>query len=213
MGDFRSTTNLGDEIMLKALIKKMVIPIGLLTLFFLGSIYVQSTQAGTPTLVKMESSKGDMTIELFDEKAPITVKNFLSYVSEGFYDNLIFHRVISGFMIQGGGLDSEMREKDNKAPIKNEATKDLKNRKYTIAMARTGIIDSATSQFFINLVDNDNLDHKNNTRGGFGYAVFGKVIEGLDVVEAIGKVKTGVKNGFRDVPVEPVFIKKVTVLK
>jgi cyclophilin family peptidyl-prolyl cis-trans isomerase len=198
--------------MLKAMLKKLAIPTGLLPLFFLGSISLQSVQAAIPTLVKMETSKGDMTIELFDEEAPITVKNFLSYVSEGFYDNLIFHRVISGFMIQGGGLDSEMREKDNKPPIKNEAARDLKNRRYTIAMARTGIIDSATSQFFINLVDNDNLDHKNSTRGGFGYAVFGKVIEGLDVVEAIGKVKTGVKNGFKDVPVEPVFIQKVTVL-
>ncbi|NOG85187.1 MAG: peptidyl-prolyl cis-trans isomerase [Planctomycetes bacterium] len=190
----------------------MVLPVGFLSLFFLGSINLQLTQAATPTLVKMETSKGDMTIELFDEKAPITVKNFLRYISEGFYDHLIFHRVISGFMIQGGGLDSEMREKDNNPPIKNEAAKDLKNSKYTIAMARTGVIDSATSQFFINLVNNDNLDHKNSTRGGFGYAVFGKVIEGLEVVDAIGKVKTGVKNGFRDVPVEPVFIQKVTVL-
>ncbi|MDR4504745.1 MAG: peptidylprolyl isomerase [Candidatus Scalindua sp.] len=163
-------------------------------------------------MVQMKTSKGDMTIELFDEKAPVTVKNFLSYVTEGFFDNLIFHRVISGFMIQGGGLDSEMRQKETRSPIKNEAAKDLKNRKYTIAMARTGIIDSATSQFFINLVDNENLDHKNTTRGGFGYAVFGKVIEGLDVVDAIGRVKTGVKNGFSDVPVEPVFIKKMTVL-
>jgi peptidyl-prolyl cis-trans isomerase B (cyclophilin B) len=160
----------------------------------------------------METSKGDMTIELFDEKAPITVKNFLSYVSKGFYANLIFHRVMSGFMIQGGGLDSEMREKDNNAPIKNEAGNNCKNLKYTIAMARTGIVDSATSQFFINLVDNDFLNHKNDTRGGFGYAVFGKVIEGLDIVDAIGQVKTGVKNGFPNVPVGPVFIKKMTVL-
>lgn len=194
------------------MLKKIVIPTGFLSLFLLGSFYGQSIHADTPTLVQMKTSKGDITIELFDEKAPITVKNFLSYVSDGFYDNLIFHRVISRFMIQGGGLDSEMREKETKPPIKNEAAKELKNRKYTIAMARTGIIDSATSQFFINLVDNDNLDHKNSTRGGFGYAVFGKVIEGLDVVDAIGRVKTGIKNGFKDVPVEPVFIKKVTVL-
>ncbi|MCP5006272.1 MAG: peptidyl-prolyl cis-trans isomerase [Planctomycetes bacterium] len=198
--------------MLKALVTKIVIPACLVSLFFLGNFYVQSAQAGTPTLVQMKTSKGDMTIELFDEKAPITVKNFLSYVSEGFYDNLIFHRVIAGFMIQGGGLDSEMREKDNHSPIKNEAGNKCKNLKYTVAMARTGIIDSATSQFFINLVNNGFLDHKNNTRGGFGYAVFGKVIEGLDVVDAIGKVKTGVKNGFRDVPAEPVFIKTMTVL-
>ena len=194
-----------------ALFRKLIVTFGFIAVFFIGSVHFLSADANP--LVFMETSKGNMTIELFEEEAPITVENFLSYVSEGFYENLIFHRVISGFMIQGGGLDSEMRQKDNKPPIKNEAANGYRNKKWTVAMARTGIVDSATSQFFINLENNDFLDHKNNTSGGFGYTVFGKVIEGIDVVEAIGKVKTGTKNGFGDVPVETVFIKKMSVLE
>ncbi|MEZ6175323.1 MAG: peptidylprolyl isomerase [Candidatus Scalinduaceae bacterium] len=193
------------------LFRKLVVTFGFFAALYTGSVHFRSADANP--LVFMETSKGNMTMELFEEEAPISVKNFLSYVSEGFYDNLIFHRVIPGFMIQGGGLDSEMRQKDNKPPIKNEASNGYRNKKWTIAMARTGMVDSATSQFFINLVNNDFLDHKNNTPQGFGYAVFGKVIEGMDVVEAIGKVETGTKNGFSDVPVETVFIKKMSVLE
>jgi cyclophilin family peptidyl-prolyl cis-trans isomerase len=161
----------------------------------------------------METSKGDITIELYEKEAPKTVKNFLSYASEGFFDNLIFHRVIKDFMIQGGGMDSEMREKDTKAPIKNEARKGLGNKRGTLAMARTNVVDSATAQFFINVKDNDFLNHTDNTSRGFGYAVFGEVIKGMDVVDSIARVKTGITNGFRDVPKEPIIIKNVSVIE
>jgi cyclophilin family peptidyl-prolyl cis-trans isomerase len=161
----------------------------------------------------MVTSMGDITIELYEKEAPKTVKNFLSYVSEGFFNNLIFHRVIKNFMIQGGGFDTEMRQKDPKAPIKNEARKGLGNKRGTLAMARTNIIDSATAQFFINLVDNDFLNHTDNTARGFGYAVFGEVIKGLDVVDSIGKAKTGVFNGFQDVPKEPIIIKNMSIIE
>ncbi|ODS32123.1 MAG: peptidylprolylisomerase [Candidatus Scalindua rubra] len=140
-------------------------------------------------IVLFKTSKGDIMIELFEKDAPITVKNFLSYVSEGFYDNLIFHRVIKKFMIQGDGYDSKMNLKKPKVPIKNEATNGLSNKRGIIAIARTNVIDSATSQFFINVVDNNFLDHKNKTSRGYGYAVFGKVLEGMDVVDDIARVK------------------------
>jgi len=161
----------------------------------------------------METSKGNITIELYEKEAPKTVKNFLSYVSEGFYNNLIFHRVIKDFMIQGGGLDSEMRQKDTKTPIKNEARRGLNNDRGTIAMARTNVIDSATAQFFINVVNNDFLNHTDNTSRGFGYAVFGEVINGMDVVDSIARVKTGTYNGFGDVPKEPIIIKTVSIIE
>jgi cyclophilin family peptidyl-prolyl cis-trans isomerase len=161
----------------------------------------------------METSKGDITIELYEKEAPKTVKNFLSYAFEGFFNNLIFHRVIKDFMIQGGGLDSEMREKDTKAPIKNEARKGLGNKRGTLAMARTNVVDSATAQFFINVKDNDFLNHTDNTSRGFGYAVFGEVVKGMDVVDSIARVKTGITNGFRDVPKEPIIIKNVSVIE
>ncbi len=162
--------------------------------------------------VVIETSQGNVTVELFKDKAPITVRNFLSYVNEGFYDGLIFHRVIKNFMIQGGGLDENMQPKKNKFAIKNEATNGLKNARGTLAMARTAVVDSATSQFFINLVDNAFLDHKGKTPDMFGYAVFGQVVEGMDVVDAIAQVKTGNKAGHSDVPVEPVFINKASVV-
>jgi len=161
----------------------------------------------------METTKGDITIELYEKEAPKTVKNFLSYVSEGFYNNLIFHRVIKDFMIQGGGFDTEMRQKDPKAPIKNEARRGLGNKRGTLAMARTNVINSATAQFFINLVNNDFLNHTDNTSRGFGYAVFGEVIDGMDVVDSIARVKTGIFNGFRDVPKEPIIIKNVSIIE
>ncbi len=160
-------------------------------------------------VVLMETSLGNIKIELDQAKAPISVRNFLSYVDEKFYDGTIYHRVISNFMIQGGGFTAEMQQKRTKPPIKNEAGNGLKNMRGTLAMARTNIVDSATAQFFINVVDNDFLNHQNTTPQGFGYAVFGKVIEGMDVVDKIKAVKTGSKMGFSDVPAEAVVIKSV----
>jgi len=171
-----------------------------------------SVTAIAGTKVKMETNKGDIIIELNDAKAPITVKNFLKYADEGFYNGLIFHRIISGFMIQGGGFSKDMKQKKNHAPIKNEAYNGLTNDVGTIAMARTGVVDSATSQFFINVNNNASLNFRSKTQGGFGYAVFGKVIKGMPVVNKIKAVTTTVKNGMRDVPVEAVIIEKVTRL-
>lgn len=163
--------------------------------------------------VLMETSMGNITIELFKEKAPITVKNFLTYVKEGFYDGLIFHRVIKDFMIQGGGMNEALEQKKPKFAIKNEATNGLSNKRGTLAMARTAIVDSATSQFFINTVDNAFLDHQGKQADRFGYCVFGQVIDGMDVVDQIRAVKTGSKNGHGDVPVEPVFITSARVIE
>jgi len=162
--------------------------------------------------VLLETSKGNITIELFKEKAPISVKNFLNYVAEGYYDGLIFHRVINGFMIQGGGMDENMQPKKTKFAIKNEAANGLKNLKGTLAMARTSVVDSATSQFFINLTDNAFLDYKGKRPEDYGYAVFGQVVDGMDIVDEIKGVKTGNKSGHADVPVEAVFITKVSVI-
>ena len=159
----------------------------------------------------METSFGTITLELNEEKAPETVRNFAEYAREGHYDGTIFHRVIDGFMIQGGGFTNSMDQKPTHAPIRNEAMNGLKNARGTIAMARTMIVDSATSQFFINLVDNDFLDFTSPTPQGFGYAVFGRVIDGMDVVDAIAKVKTGFNGPHQNVPEEPVVIKRVTV--
>lgn len=163
--------------------------------------------------VIMETSMGTITIELFKEKAPITVKNFLNYVKEGFYDGLIFHRVIKDFMIQGGGLNEAMEQKKNKFAIKNEATNGLSNKRGTLAMARTAVVDSATSQFFINTVDNAFLDHQGKQPDRFGYCVFGQVVDGMEVVDQIRAVKTGSKAGHGDVPVEPVFITSARVVE
>jgi peptidyl-prolyl cis-trans isomerase A (cyclophilin A) len=154
-------------------------------------------------MVRFETSLGSFTLELDAAKAPITVENFLSYVDEGFFDGLIFHRVIPGFMIQGGGFAPDMSQKKNRAPIRNEATNGLKNARGTIAMARTSEINSATAQFFINLSDNAFLD---NAPGNFGYAVFGKVVEGLDTIDRIAKERTGRRKGHDDVPVNDVVI-------
>ena len=159
-------------------------------------------------MVKLTTNFGDITIELDAEKAPVTVKNFLDYVEKGFYDGVIFHRVINGFMIQGGGFDVNMKQKATDAPIKNEANNGLGNDKYTIAMARTSIPDSATAQFFINVADNDFLNHTSPTPSGWGYCVFGKVVSGMDVVDKIKAVKTTSRAGHQDVPVEPVVIEK-----
>jgi peptidyl-prolyl cis-trans isomerase A (cyclophilin A) len=161
-------------------------------------------------VVAMETSLGNIKIELFEKEAPISVKNFLDYTKSGFYNGTIFHRVINGFMIQGGGFTTEFKQKSTNAPIKNEATNGLKNDHYTVAMARTGAPDSATAQFFINVRNNDNLNRPNPD--GFGYAVFGKVIEGMDVVDKIKSVKT-ITRGFPDVPEQQVVIKSVKVAK
>ena len=197
--------------MIAQYISKIVTPIVFFALFSLMCLQLNSAYANPKVL--METSKGDITIELYENEAPRTVKNFLSYASEGFYNNLIFHRVIKDFMIQGGGMDSEMRQKDPKPPIKNEARRGLGNNRGTIAMARTNVVDSATAQFFINVKDNDFLNHTDKTARGFGYAVFGEVIKGMDVVDSIARVKTGIFNGFGDVPKEPILIKNVSIIE
>jgi peptidyl-prolyl cis-trans isomerase B (cyclophilin B) len=162
--------------------------------------------------VEMETSKGKMVIELFPDKAPETVKNFLNYVETKYYDGTIFHRVIPKFMIQGGGFTSDMKQKSAGAPIKNEADNGLKNDRGTIAMARTGDPHSATAQFFINSVNNDFLNHKSKTQQGWGYVVFGKVIAGMDVIDAISASKTVTRGRFRDVPAETIEINSAKVL-
>jgi peptidyl-prolyl cis-trans isomerase A (cyclophilin A) len=167
------------------------------------------TKGGNPMVI-MSTSLGDIKMELYQDKAPITVQNFLSYVNDGFFDGTIFHRVIPNFMVQGGGFTQDMQQKPTKAPIKNEADNGLKNDVGTIAMARTGVVDSATSQFFINQADNDFLNHGSRD---FGYAVFGKVVEGMDVVNKIAGVKTGRLGPFQDVPLEPVLINSVRVVE
>ncbi len=166
--------------------------------------------ADNPVVV-MKTSMGDITIELYQDEASITVQNLLGYVEDGFYEGTIFHRVIDNFMIQGGGFTPEMEKKDTRSPIKNEASNNISNKRGTIAMARTNEVNSATSQFFINVKDNPNLDHKDESPAGFGYCVFGKVIDGMDVVDKIRNVKTTTKGMYRNVPVEPVVIESVTV--
>ncbi len=166
-----------------------------------------------PVLIELHTSKGVITVELDTEKAPNTAANFKQYVEEGFYDGTIFHRVIPGFMIQGGGMTADMKEKDTRAPIKNEADNGLLNKKYTLAMARTNDPNSATAQFFINAKDNDFLNFKSPSSAGWGYCVFGKVVKGMDVVDAIEKVKTGTKGWHDDVPLEAVTITKAVLVK
>lgn len=160
--------------------------------------------------VTMRTSQGDIKIELFTAKAPETVKNFLSYVDEGFYNETIFHRVIDGFMVQGGGFDPSFKQKKTKAPIRNEATNKVANERGTVAMARTSEVHSATAQFFINVADNDFLNFQQPSPSGYGYCVFGKVVSGMENVDKIKAVKTGTKDGFADVPVETVKIYEVT---
>ena len=186
----------------------------LLTLALAGVFLAVTALAQAPSAAKvlMKTSKGDITIELAPAQAPVTVKNFLAYVKSGYYNGTIFHRVIANFMIQGGGLTAELSEKTANVPIKNEAANGLKNRRGTIAMARTAEVDSATCQFFINLKDNAFLDHRDNTPDGFGYCVFGKVVAGMDVVDAIAKVKTGSRRGMGDVPVETITILSAEVV-
>lgn len=158
-------------------------------------------------MVLLKTNHGDITIELFEDAAPITTQNFLQYVNDGFFDGTIFHRVIPGFMIQGGGMTEDMSEKETREPIQNEADNGLSNERGTLAMARTQIVHSATAQFFINLKDNTFLDHGSRD---FGYAVFGKVVDGMDVVDEIAAVPTGDSGRHQDVPREPVVIESAT---
>jgi cyclophilin family peptidyl-prolyl cis-trans isomerase len=178
-------------------------------------VFVSCSRAGSEPkgggpMVVMSTSMGDIKIELYENEAPETVKNFLAYTNDKFYDGTIFHRVIPNFMIQGGGINQEMQQKPTKPPIKNEADNGLKNDTGTLAMARTNVVDSASAQFFINVKDNDFLNHSPQN---FGYAVFGKVIEGMDVVRKIEGVKTGNRGGHQDVPLEQVMIQSVRVVE
>jgi cyclophilin family peptidyl-prolyl cis-trans isomerase len=188
---------------------------GLLSALTLITVLVTGTvrAEGKNPMVLISTSLGDIKAELYEDKAPISVKNFLDYVNAKFYDGTIFHRVIPNFMIQCGGFDKDMNKKTTKAPIKNEAGNGLKNTVGTLALARTNVVDSASSQFFINAKDNDFLNHKDDTPAGFGYTVFGKVVSGMDVVHKIEAVKTADKAGNQNVPVEPVVIKSITVVK
>ncbi len=163
-------------------------------------------------MVKLQTNFGIIALELDTGRAPETVKNFLDYVEAGFYSNTVFHRVIDGFMIQGGGFEPGMRQKPARSPIKNEADNGLKNERYTVAMARTSDPHSASSQFFINVKDNGFLDHTAQNSQGWGYCVFGKVVEGRDVVDRIKQIKTGKRGGHADVPVEDVIIEHVEVV-
>ena len=174
----------------------------------LACIFMLSTSAfgqSNPVVV-METSAGSIKIELRADLTPITVENFLRYVDNGYYDGLIFHRVISGFMVQGGGFDPDMVQKSTYDPIKNEADTGISNARGTIAMARTGVVDSATSQFFINLVNNERLDFQNSSHYGYGYTAFGRVVEGMDIVDQIARVATVSQRGYQNVPLEPVVI-------
>jgi peptidyl-prolyl cis-trans isomerase A (cyclophilin A) len=188
---------------------KLLSIFGFLFLFLL----TLSLNAGAESKVLVETSYGNIEIKLYDKKAPITVLNFLTYVKSGFYKGTIFHRVINGFMIQGGGFDSKMVEKANKKKaIKNEAFNKISNEAGTVAMARTSVVDSATSQFFINVGNNSRLDHKSPTPAGYGYAVFGKVTKGMSIVNRIKQVKTGRTGAFSDVPVDAIIIKNIKLL-
>jgi len=193
---------------LKAFLASLFV-ILLISVCFLPNTFGENLNKNERPIVVIETNLGEIVVELWPDKAPLTVKNFLKYVESGAYNNTIFHRVIDGFMIQGGGFNPDMSKIKTFAPIKNEARADVKNSRGTIAMARTGVIDSATSQFFINVKDNHFLNHRDNSPMGFGYAVFGKVIKGMDVVDKIAKVKTTSKGLYRDVPVEPVIIKSI----
>ena len=183
-----------------------------LALIITAGLSARAEKRSNP-LVKLETSMGEITVELYADKAPATVANFLQYVKDGFYNGTIFHRVIPTFMIQGGGFDAQMNQKPTRAPIQNEADNGLKNEAYTFAMARTMDPNSATAQFFINVADNQFLNHTAKTPQCWGYAVFGKVVKGQDVVDKIKAVPTGNKGMHQNVPVEPVTIIKATVVE
>ena len=185
----------------------------LLAMVGAGAADAQNSAPKANPRVALETSKGKIVIELYPDKAPKSVANFLQYVNSGFYNGVIFHRVIPGFMIQGGGFTADMTQKPTKGQIQNEADNGLRNERGTIAMARTGDPHSASAQWFINVADNRSLDHKGKTQAGWGYAVFGKVVEGMDVADAIVGVRTTTKGPYGDVPVEPIVINKASVVK
>jgi len=194
--------------------RKLLLVAGILLLCCGIALGAETARKGGKPVVILETSLGVVKAELYPDKAPVSVKNFLLYAKEGHYDGLIFHRVIRDFMVQGGGFTKEMKERAAKhPPIRNEADNGLKNDRGTLAMARTSVVDSATAQFFINVVNNDFLNHRAKTPQGYGYAVFGKVTEGMDVVDKIRAVPTGNSGMFQDVPLQPVSIVKVTVVQ
>jgi len=194
--------------------RKLFLFAAMLSLACGAAFGAETAPKGGKPVVQFETSMGVIKAELYPDKAPITVKNFLTYVREGYYDGLVFHRVIRDFMIQGGGFTKEMKEKGAKhPPIKNEADNGLKNDRGTLAMARTQVVDSASAQFFINTVNNDFLNHRAKSPQGYGYAVFGKVIEGMDVVDKIRAVPTASSGMHQDVPKQPVVILKATVVE
>jgi peptidyl-prolyl cis-trans isomerase B (cyclophilin B) len=176
-------------------------------------VFAFAAIAGDNPKIEMDTTKGKIVLELYADKAPKTVENFLAYLDAGFYDGTIFHRVIPGFMIQGGGFTADMKKKDARPPIDNEADNGLRNERGTIAMARTSNPHSATAQFFINTVNNDFLNYRNKSSQGWGYAVFGRVAEGMAVVEAISGVKTGTRGPLRNVPTDPIVITRVRRVK
>ena len=184
---------------------------------FLFLLLLQTQTAAPPPVsptnpqVVVDTSLGSFTIELVQDKAPVSVENFLQYVRDGFYAGTIFHRVVAGYVVQGGGYTADLSEKPTRPPIQNEATNGLSNLRGTVAMARTRLVRSGTSQFFVNVVDNRRLDHTGYAPDDFGYAVFGRVIEGMDVVDRISKVPTTIKDGMESVPIDPVIIKGITV--
>mgnify|MGYP001212042605 CR=1 FL=1 len=191
---------------------KRVLAITLFLVSITAVLYADDPNTPYHPQVSIMTSKGEIVVELRPEKAPKTVENFLEYVNSGFYENTIFHRVIKGFMIQGGGLTADLNKKKTRDPIRNEADNRLSNRKYTIAMARTNDPHSATSQFFINTASNAPLDFKNQSQAGWGYCVFGRVIKGMEVVDAIENVKTSSNGMMNDVPVETIVITGAKVL-
>ncbi len=190
-------------------IRSKIITFFLLGLFSLAAI---SDQSGQPKMIKMTTSLGDIEIELYPEEAPVTVKNFIEYVESGFFDGTIFHRVIPGFVVQGGGFTADMRQKQTNAPIQNEADNGLKNTIGALSMARTSDPDSATSQFFINLVDNASLDFSAKTPQGWGYAVFARVTSGMEVVDEMAKASTGNVGGHSNVPLQPIVVEKAVLM-
>jgi len=188
--------------------KFLIVIVHCLTFLILSTSTFSHAEGSDKTLATISTSVGNIKLELFTNKAPTTVANFIEYAESGFYEGVIFHRVIPSFMIQTGGFDSSLAKKSTKAPIKNEANPFVPNRRGTIAMARTSAPNSATSQFFINLIDNSNL---NKSSSSAGYAVFGKVLEGMIVVDQISSVKTGIQNQMRDVPLKPIIINSVKI--
>jgi peptidyl-prolyl cis-trans isomerase A (cyclophilin A) len=197
-------------------LKRVIIAVTVMVAFTC-SAYAADAQkpakaAGKNPVVLIATSMGNIKLELFEKEAPVSVKNFLTYVNAGFYTGTVFHRVIPGFMIQGGGFTTDFKEKPTSPPIKNEAGNGLRNDRGTLAMARTFIVDSASAQFFINVKNNDFLNHRDNSMQGFGYAVFGKVIEGMDTVDKIAAVPTGMHGEFSDVPKKDVIINSMKVL-